>query len=111
MSNKRVFKGEVWVADLGKECVGSEQSGQRPVCIIQNDVGNKYSPTTIVAMITSKDKTDIPTHMEIELYKPSTIMLEQIRTIDKSRLVHKVCNLTEEQINELNNKLKISLAC
>lgn len=79
-------RGEIYFAELG-DVIGSEQGGGRPVLIIQNDVGNKYSPTTIVATITtSKIKHDIPTHYKTMLLKPSIILFEQIRTIDKSRI-------------------------
>lgn len=108
MNNKRVFRGDIWSADLGNEHVGSEQYGERPVCIIQNDTGNKYSPTTIVAMITSRSKTNIPTHMDIQLVKPSIIMLEQIRTIDKSRLINKIYTLSDEEMDEMDRRIQIS---
>lgn len=86
---KEIKRREIYYADLSP-VVGSEQGGNRPVLIIQNDVGNKHSPTTIVAAITSrKTKASLPTHVEIQtqgLAKDSVVLLEQIRTIDKSRL-------------------------
>lgn len=85
-----IHRGDIYYADLG-DCsanIGSEQAGHRPVIIIQNDVGNHYSTTVIVAIITSKHKKKMPTHVDIgaPLYRPSTICTEQLRTIDKSRL-------------------------
>lgn len=106
----RVFRGEIWMADLGYDNVKeSEQRGYRPVLIIQNDIGNKYSPTTIVACITKQNKTDLPTHMKCELFEPSTIMFEQIKTISKERLNKRIARLTEEEMQEVNERLKISL--
>ena len=80
-------RGQIYYADLSPS-VGSEQGGKRPVLIIQNDVGNKYSPTTIIAPITSQTKTKVPTHVKVTMPTgiPSIILLEQIRVIDKSRL-------------------------
>jgi len=105
----RVYRGEVWMADLGYENVKeSEQRGYRPVLIIQNDIGNRFSPTVIVACITKQRKTDLPTHMECELFEPSTIMFEQIKTISKERLNKRITTLTEEEMQEVNERLKIS---
>lgn len=107
-------RGEVFLADLSP-VKGSEQGGKRPVVIIQNDVGNKYSPTVIVAAITAKiNKARIPTHVEIgktnhHLDKDSVILLEQIRTIDKNRLIDKLTVLSEEKMSEVNQALAISL--
>jgi mRNA interferase MazF len=90
VNNVKVKRGDVFYADLNP-VVGSEQGGIRPVLIIQNDIGNKYSPTVIISAITSKiDKAKLPTHVEIEaetakIEKDSVILLEQIRTIDKKR--------------------------
>ena len=98
------------MADLGYENVKeSEQRGYRPVLVIQNDIGNKYSPTVIVACITKQNKTDLPTHMKCELFEPSTIMFEQVRTISKERLNKRIARLTEEEMQEVNERLKISL--
>lgn len=107
---KTVRRGEIYMANMeGLVCMGSEQAGTRPVLIIQNDVGNKHSPTTIVARITSANKTGLPTHMEIDLYRPSTILCEQISTISKDRLERKIGELPPEFVDELNEKLAISL--
>ena len=107
-------RGDVFYADL-RPVVGSEQGGVRPVLIIQNDVGNKYSPTVICAAITSKlNKAKLPTHIELDakkygLVKDSVILLEQLRTIDKQRLKDKVCHLDEEIMKQVNTSLLISL--
>lgn len=107
-------RGDVYLADLSP-VRGSEQGGVRPVVIIQNDTGNKYSPTVIVAAITGRiNKAKIPTHVEIEkkkykLDKDSVILLEQIRTVDKNRLKEKLTFLSDEKMKEVNNALGISL--
>ena len=107
-------RGDVFYADL-RPVVGSEQGGVRPVLIIQNDVGNKYSPTVICATITSKlNKAKLPTHIELEakkygLIKDSVILLEQLRTIDKQRLKDKVCHLDAGIMKQVNNSLLVSL--
>lgn len=107
-------RGEVYLADLSP-VQGSEQGGRRPVVIIQNDVGNKYSPTVIVAAITAKiNKAKIPTHVELNkrqhaLDKDSVILLEQIRTIDKNRLFEKLTVLSDDKMEEVNDALMISL--
>ena len=107
-------RGDVFYADL-RPVVGSEQGGVRPVLIIQNDVGNKYSPTMICAAITSKlNKAKLPTHIELEakkygLIKDSVILLEQLRTIDKQRLKDKVCHLDAGIMKQVNNSLLVSL--
>lgn len=109
-----VKRGDVYYADLSP-VVGSEQGGIRPVLVIQNDVGNKYSPTVIVAAITSQiQKAKLPTHVEVEaekygLEKDSVILLEQIRTIDKQRLNEKVAHIGEERMLKINEALLISL--
>lgn len=109
--NKR---GEVYYADLSP-VVGCEQGGVRPVLIVQNDVGNKYSPTIIVAAITSQiNKAKLPTHVEISsqeygLPKDSVVLLEQIRTIDKQRLRDRVCQLAPEVMERVNESLRVSL--
>ena len=93
-----IKRGDIYYADL-RPVVGSEQGGIRPVLIVQNDVGNKHSPTVICAAITSKmNKAKLPTHIEIDsteydIVKDSVILLEQLRTIDKRRLKDKVCHL------------------
>ena len=109
-----VKRGDIFYADLSP-VIGSEQGGIRPVLIIQNDVGNKYSPTVICAAITSQiNKAKLPTHIELEakkyaLLKNSVVLLEQIRTIDKKRLREKVSRLDDVIMNEVNRALKISL--
>ena len=108
---KRVY---LYYADLSP-VVGSQQGGVRPVLIIQNDIGNKYSPTVIVAAITSQiNKAKLPTHIEISaneygLNKDSVILLEQIRTIDKKRLREKIGCLDKNMMLKVNNSLQISL--
>ncbi|MCK8824126.1 type II toxin-antitoxin system PemK/MazF family toxin [Fuchsiella alkaliacetigena] len=109
-----IKRGDVFYADLNP-VVGSEQGGVRPVLVIQNDIGNKYSPTVIVAAITSKiDKAKLPTHVEIDadkynLDKHSVILLEQIRTIDKKRLERQVTHLDNEIVCDVNEALEISV--
>ncbi len=107
-------RGDVYYADL-RPVVGSEQGGIRPVLIIQNDIGNKHSPTIICAAITSKmNKAKLPTHIELnagkyEMVKDSVILLEQLRTIDKRRLKDKICHLDLEIMEQVDKGLKISL--
>ncbi len=108
-----VKRGDIYYADLSP-VVGSEQGGIRPVLIIQNDVGNKYSPTVIAAAITSQiNKAKMPTHIELSaseygLYKDSVILLEQIRTIDKKRLREKVAHLDKKLMQNVNDALAVS---
>lgn len=107
-------RGDIYYADL-RPVVGSEQGGIRPVLIVQNDVGNRHSPTIICAAITSKmNKAKLPTHIELsagryDMVKDSVILLEQLRTIDKKRLKDKVCHLDEDIMRKVNQGLKISL--
>ena len=109
-----IRRGDIFYADL-RPVIGSEQGGVRPVLIIQNDTGNRHSPTVICAAITSKmNKAKLPTHVEIEssrydMVRDSVILLEQLRTIDKRRLKDKICHLTPEQLALVNEALKISL--
>ena len=109
-----IKRGDIFYADL-RPVVGSEQGGIRPVLIIQNNVGNRHSPTVICAAITSKmNKAKLPTHIEInaELYgieKDSVILLEQLRTIDKRRLKDQVCHLDDAMLDKVNHALEISL--
>lgn len=109
-----IKRGDIFYADLSP-VIGSEQGGVRPVVVIQNDVGNKYSPTVIVAAITSKiNKAKLPTHVEISakkygLLKDSVILLEQIRTIDKKRLKEKAGLLDDDLNIKINDALQISL--
>ncbi len=110
----QIRRGEIYYADLSP-VVGSEQGGTRPVLIIQNDIGNQYSPTTIIAAITSQiSKAKLPTHVELPagkagLGKNSVILLEQIRTIDKSRLLERVALLQDELMTKVNQAIEISL--
>ena len=109
-----IKRGDIFYADL-RPVVGSEQGGVRPVLIIQNDVGNRHSPTVICAAITSKmNKAKLPTHVELEagrfqLVKDSVILLEQLRTIDKQRLKEKICHIDSDLLERVNQALKISL--
>ena len=111
--NATILRGDVWYADLSP-VMGSEQGGVRPVVVIQNDIGNKHSPTTIVAPITSRiGKKELPTHIIFNgcgLSKDSIILMEQIRTIDKGRLKQKMGSLTNEKWEVVNKALKVSLA-
>lgn len=108
-----IKRGDIFYADLSP-VVGSEQGGVRPVLIVQNDVGNKYSPTVIAAAITSQiNKAKLPTHIEIGaqeygLLKDSVILLEQIRTIDKKRLREKIAHLDDELMEKVNEAISIS---
>ena len=108
-----VKRGEIYYADLSP-VVGSEQGGIRPVLIVQNDVGNKYSPTVIAAAITSqKYKTGLPTHIRVNadgcgLAKDSIVLLEQVRTIDKRRLKEKMGNLGESDMGRIDRALSVS---
>ncbi len=108
-----VKRGDIYYADLSP-VIGSEQGGIRPVLIVQNDVGNKYSPTVIAAAITSQiNKAKMPTHIELSaseygLYKDSVVLLEQIRTIDKKRLREKVAHLDKELMEDVNSALAVS---
>ena len=109
-----IKRGDIFYADL-RPVVGSEQGGVRPVLIIQNDVGNRHSPTVICAAITSKmNKAKLPTHVELEagrfqLVKDSVILLEQLRTMDKKRLKDRVCHLDGEILDQVDKALKVSL--
>jgi mRNA interferase MazF len=110
-----VKRGDIFYADLSP-VVGSEQGGIRPVIIIQNDVGNKYSPTVIIAAITSQiNKAKLPTHVEISseeygLNKDSVVLLEQIRTLDKKRLKEKIGHMTDSDMEKVQTALIISMA-
>ena len=108
-----IKRGEIYYADLSP-VVGSEQGGVRPVLIVQNDVGNKYSPTVIAAAITSqKFKTNLPTHISVNandcgLSKDSIVLLEQIRTLDKQRLKERMGNLPENDMDRIDKALSVS---
>lgn len=108
-----VHRGDIYYADLSP-VVGSEQGGMRPVLIVQNDIGNKHSPTVIAAAITSRlDKAKLPTHIEVGsgtcgLAKDSVVLLEQIRTLDKKRLKEKMGTLDVSSMSAVNSALSIS---
>lgn len=110
-----IRRGDIFYADL-RPVIGSEQGGVRPVLIVQNDTGNRHSPTVICAAITSRmNKAKLPTHVEISaqkygVVKDSVILLEQVRTIDKVRLKEKVCHLDENVLKRIDKALLISLA-
>ena len=114
MDNSIVRRGEIYYADLSP-VVGSEQGGMRPVLIVQNDVGNRYSPTVIAAAITSQqNKARLPTHIEIEartygLSKNSVVLLEQVRTLDKRRLRERMGCLDEKVMQRVDGAIAISL--
>jgi len=109
-----VKRGEIYYADLSP-AVGSEQGGVRPVLIVQNDIGNKYSPTVIIAAITTQiNKAKLPTHIEVQapdygLLKDSVILLEQIRTLDKRRLQQRLGQIDDQKMEQINQALLISL--
>ncbi|MFD1465862.1 type II toxin-antitoxin system PemK/MazF family toxin [Lapidilactobacillus mulanensis] len=114
MELNEIKRGDIFFADLSP-VVGSEQGGMRPVLIVQNDVGNHYSPTVIVAAITAKiSKPKMPTHVGIlpsqdGIERDSVILTEQVRTIDKQRLKEKVTHLTDDKMKAVDHALKISL--
>lgn len=109
-----IRRGDIYYADL-RPVVGSEQGGIRPVLVIQNDTGNRHSPTVIVAAITSKmNKAKLPTHVELsarqcQIVKDSVVLLEQLRTVDKQRLRDKVCHLDDKLLSKVNEALRVSL--
>ena len=108
-----IKRGDIYYADLSP-VVGSEQGGLRPVLIVQNDIGNRYSPTVIAAAITSKvDKTRLPTHIHIEescgLQRKSMILLEQVRTLDKVRLREKMGHISPDTMEQVDRGLQVSL--
>jgi len=109
-----IKRGDVFFADLSP-VVGSEQGGTRPVLVIQNDIGNRFSPTVIIAAITAQiQKAKLPTHVEIDAEKhgfdrDSVILLEQVRTIDKSRLTDKITHLDDELMAQVEQALEVSL--
>lgn len=112
--NVIIRRGDIYYADL-RPVIGSEQGGVRPVLIIQNDVGNKHSPTVICAAITSKmNKAKLPTHVELnarqcDMVRDSVILLEQLRTIDKQRLREKICHIDGEMQDRVDEALRVSL--
>ena len=110
---RKIMRGEIYIADLDP-VVGSEQGGERPVLVIQNNLGNKHSHTVIVLAITSRfhKKRHLPTHVPIEsgdLSKNSIALAEQVRTIDKSRLIHYVGRASKETMDFVDNALKVSM--
>lgn len=110
----KVRRNEIWMCDLG-EGLGSEQGGKRPVLILQNNIGNEYSPTTIIAPFTSKQsKKQIPTHVTVlgcGLVKPSTVLLEQLRTVDICRLCYKIGEVVDEDtLLNINKGIYISVS-
>lgn len=114
MKDEKIYRGDIYLANLNPY-KGSEQGGKRPVIIIQNDVGNHYSPTVIVTAVTSRffKKRALPTHVPLdneELEKNSLALLEQIRTIDKSRLIRKIGRVPEETMKEIDRAIFVSLA-
>ena len=110
----QIRRGDIYYADLSP-VVGSEQGGVRPVLVIQNDVGNRHSPTVICAAITSRmNKAKLPTHIELNaaryhMVKESVILLEQLRTIDKTRLKDRICHLDSDIMKKVGRALQISL--
>ncbi len=114
MTHVKAQRGDIFLVDLDPG-VGSEQKGKRPVLILQNNIGNKYSPTIIVAPITSYiNKTKIPTHVKLKEYvsglkKDSIVLLEQLRTIDKCRLISKIGSISKVTMLEVEKATKISL--
>jgi len=110
--NNQIYRGEIYFADLSP-VVGSEQGGIRPVLVLQNDVGNRHSPTIIIAAITARRKKPLPTHVEIQgvdtLTKRSVALLEQLRTIDRSRLRERVGRLNDQAIGRVDEALKVSV--
>ena len=109
-----IRRGDIYYADL-RPVIGSEQGGVRPLLVIQNDTGNRHSPTVIVAAITSKmNKAKLPTHVELstrqcQIVRDSVILLEQLRTIDKQRLRDKICHLDELSLKRVDAALLVSL--
>lgn len=114
MKDEKIYRGDIYLANLNPY-KGSEQGGKRPVIIIQNDAGNLYSPTVIVTAVTSRffKKRALPTHVPLdneELEKNSLALLEQIRTIDKSRLIRKIGRVPEETMKAIDRAIFVSLA-
>lgn len=109
-----IFRGDILLADLNP-FRGSEQGGTRPVVVVQNNIGNKFSPTIIVASITSKaTKSQLPTHVNVKasydgLVEDSIVMLEQMRTIDKTRIIHKLGEVSNSDLHQINCAISVSL--
>lgn len=112
LPGRLIKRGSIYLANLDP-AIGSEQGGSRPVLVIQNNTGNKYSPTVIVAAITSKQKKSMPTHVKVQskygIEKNSVILLEQLRTIDKRRIFKKVAELDKDVMGYIDDVLKFSL--
>ena len=111
MNNDGIKRGQIYIADLNP-VRGSEQGGIRPVVVIQNEIGNKFSPTVIVAAITANDKKNIPTHVYLKseaLFKESVALLEQIRTIDKCRLIEYIGEVSYDEMNGIVEALRKSI--
>ena len=109
--SRQIKRGDLYYADLNP-VVGSEQGSRRPVLIVQNDTGNKFSPTVIVAAITGKQKKNLPTHVPVNipaLPKDSIVLLEQIRTIDKQRLAEYVTHISASQMKKIEQAVEVSL--
>lgn len=114
--NERSFemkRGEIYLVDFGKENVGVEQSGVRPAVIVQNNIGNKYSPATLICPLTSQNKTPLPTHVQLStadgVAVPSTVLCEQSRVIDKQRIVKKLGEIfNPSAINDIDTKIKVA---
>ncbi len=110
----KMHRGEIYLVDLTTH-VGSEQAGIRPAIIVQNNTGNSVSPTTIICPLTSQEKTQIDTHMTLMpsdcgILKPSTVLCEQVRVVDKTRLMRKIGEIKNPNIiDELNRKLMLSI--
>ena len=109
--NECVKRGDIYIIHLTGS--GSEQNGTRPVVIIQNDVGNRYSPTTVVVPLTSQNKKEMPTHVDLcpedGVVKPSTVLCEQPFAVDKSRLMKKLGELNTNKIEDINKKIMFNL--
>ena len=110
--NRAIQRGDIYYADLSS-VVGCEQGGIRPILVLQNNIGNKHSPTLIVAAITGRDKKLLPTHVKIEdihnLPKKSVVLLEQIRTIDRKRLQEWVGTIAGDNLSKIDQALKVSV--
>lgn len=110
--SKIVRRGDIWVADLRIGAVGSEQGKIRPVLVVQNNIGNKHSPTVTVVPLTSRTKNNLPTHVILNepcLPSRSIALAEQIRTIDKSRLIRRIGRISESIMNQINEAIAIQV--
>lgn len=109
-----IHKGDIFYCDFGEDNIlGSEQRGKRPVLVLQNNVGNRFSPTVIVATITTRLKKNMPTHVDLHNYPylndRCTVLLEQIRTVDKSRLKEYITSITPQDIKRINKAIQVSM--